>query len=162
MQLFVSQRALRRLATYLLGLVVALLTALGAGVIYLHIPGLNNIVSAIFVSEEAARVIEVGLLIFLFVCSSTFGLQWRQPIFGIALGLGVFTTVQLIIMTVWRFVISNGGYAIFGIIGLLAFNLSLVLWIGYLLVPERVTTVDLPERSELEQWNRAVMELIHQ
>ena len=162
-QLFVSQGALRRLATYLLGGAVLLLVGLGTSVVYLHAPSLKNTLSAILISEEAARTLEVGLLVFLFVCSSAFGLQWRQPIFGIALGLGFFTTVQLILMTVWTYIISSANVSWIGITGLVAFNVSLVLWIGYLLAPERVTaTSQLPDRSQLEQWNRAVMELIHQ
>jgi hypothetical protein len=49
------------------------------------------------------------------------------------------------------------------VVRILSFNTSLLIWIGYLLVPERtVGKVDLPQRSQLEQWNQAVMELIRQ
>jgi hypothetical protein len=161
-QLFLAHAALRRLATSLLALVVALLIALGIGVVYMHAPGLNNIGIGILVSEQAARALEVGLLMFLFVCSGSFGLHWRQPLFGIALGLGLYTTVQLIMMTVWTYIIS-GGSSIVGIVGMLAFNVSLLVWIGYLSAPEQVrASAEVPDRSQLEQWNRAVMELIHQ
>ena len=161
-QLFSVQVALRRLANSLLVLVIALLIALGFGVVYTHAPGVKNVIVAILVSEQAARAVEVGLMMFLFACSSTFGLHWRQPLFGIALGLGLFTTVQLIMMTLWKY-IGSGGSGIVGIVGMVAFNVSLLLWIGYLVAPERVSAaVEPPERSQLEQWNRAVMELIHQ
>lgn len=171
-QLFSSQRALRKLATFFLCLAVVLLVALSVSVVYLHAPGfrdvflhapaLKNLLSAIVISEEAARALEVGLLVFLFACSTAFGLQWRQPIFGIALGLGVFTTVQLIIMTVWTYIIGSPNYTIIGVVDLLAFNFSLILWIGYLAAPEQIAATEVPDKSQLEQWNRAVMELIHQ
>ena len=45
----------------------------------------------------------------------------------------------------------------------LAFIFSLLIWLGYLLAPERATSsVEIPKRAQLEQWNQAVMELISQ
>lgn len=161
LQLFSSQPALRNLARYLLCLTVILLFTFGMVVIYTHAPGLKYVKVAISVSEEAARTLEVGLLLFLFICSGTFGLHWRQPVFGIAVGMGLYTTVQLVMMMVWGRELSTGG-GIIAIAGPLAFTLSLITWIGYLARPEQAAVHDLPERSQLEQWNRAVMELIHQ
>jgi hypothetical protein len=44
-----------------------------------------------------------------------------------------------------------------------SFDLSLLIWLGYLLAPERVTIAsEVPQRGQLEQWNRAVKELIYQ
>lgn len=160
-QLFSSQPALRNLARYLLCLTVVLLFAFGIAVIYTHVPGLKYVRVAISVSEEAARALEVGLLIFLFICSGTFGLHWRQPVFGIAVGLGLYTTVQLVTVMLLGHIISSLS-GIITIAGPLAFNLSLITWIGYLALSERAASHELPERSQLEQWNRAVMELIHQ
>ena len=52
-------------------------------------------------------------------------------------------------------------YAPFLFIRLLAFNASLLIWLGYLLVPERATSsAEIPKQDQLEQWNQAVMELI--
>jgi hypothetical protein len=162
-QLFSAHAALRRLATSLLALVVALLIALGIGVVYTHAPGLKNIAAGISASEQAARALEVGLLIFLFVCSGSFGLHWRQPLFGVAVGLVWFTTVQLIMMTVWMYTMGSSSGGIVSIVGMLTFNVSLLVWIGYMLAPERMLALaEMPAQSQLEQWNRAVMELIHQ
>lgn len=158
--LFVAQHALRKLAQFLFGATLIGLAVLSFTVIYTHTPGLTSIRSGILLTDEAARALEVGLLMFLFVCSSAFGLQWRQPVFGVALGLGFFTTVQLIIATVAPHL--HGFGTALGAIGILAFDVSIVIWIAYLLVPEREVATEMPDRSQLEQWNRAVMELIHQ
>jgi hypothetical protein len=160
--LFSSQQALRRLATWSFATAVILLVGLGFIVLQVHGSGLKNIGFAILKTEEAARLIEVGLLAFLFVCSGTFGLHWRQPVFGIALGLSIFTSLELILVTLRTYFGVNPSLA-FNIARMLSFCLGLTVWIGYILVPERAPSAsDLPDQSQLEQWNRAVMELIHQ
>ena len=51
----------------------------------------------------------------------------------------------------------------FNIVRSIAFDTSLLLWLGYLLAPESATQrTDVPKLSQLEQWNQALMELIHQ
>jgi len=64
--------------------------------------------SAVMVLEEATRVIEVGLLMFLFLFSTAFGLHWRQCVFGMALGLGIFTTAELVGITMRNFWVLEG------------------------------------------------------
>ena len=59
--------------------------------------------------DQAARVIEVGLLMILFICSAAFGLHWKQAEFGIALGLGFFATIELLAVTVRPMVDHPGG-----------------------------------------------------
>ena len=44
----------------------------------------------------------------------------------------------------------------------ISFSTSLLIWLGYLLVPERATSSgELPKKAQLEQWNQAVTELIN-
>jgi hypothetical protein len=162
-KVFSLHSALRKLATLAFRWAVTVLLGLGCAVVYFHSPsGLRNISSAVFVAAEVARILEVGLLMFLFTFSRVVGLHWRQVVFGVALGLGVFTTVELILVTV-RSQLGAGAADVLSIIRMLAFNTGLLLWIGYLLAPERVTSVaELPKRTQLEQWNKAIMELINQ
>lgn len=161
--LFSAHTALRRLATVIFRCVLALLLCVGVVVLIKHSPvDFRALTSAVMVVEEAARIIEIGMLMCLFGLSSAFGLHWRQQVFGIALGLGIFVAVELIAVTVWG-VTGKAAHDALNVIRVLAFNISLLTWIGYLLVPERAASgVDLPEQSQLEQWNAAVMELIRQ
>jgi hypothetical protein len=78
-----------------------------------------------------------------------------------ALGLGVFVSVELIGITL-RAHYGNVAMPVFTVARSLSFNFSLLIWLGYILAPERVTIAALPKRAQLEQWNQAVMELIHQ
>ncbi len=57
--------------------------------------------SGVFVIDRTISIIQCGLLLFLFSFSSYFGLSWRSYIFGIAAGLGIFATVQLVASSIW-------------------------------------------------------------
>ncbi|HEX5432888.1 MAG TPA: hypothetical protein VFY05_01515 [Candidatus Angelobacter sp.] len=161
--LFSAHIALRRLATVVFKCVLALLLCIGLIVLIKHSPlDARGVASAVVVVEEVARIIEVGMLMCLFVLSSAFGLHWRQQIFGIAVGLGIFIAVELIAVTVWGMT-GKAAHDALNVVRVLGFNTSLLIWIGYLLAPERAASpVELPEQSQLEQWNQAVMELIRQ
>jgi hypothetical protein len=111
--------------------------------------------------EQATRIIEVGLLMILFICSAAFGLHWKQAEFGIALGLGFFATLELLALTL-RPMVGHPGAALLNVVRIAALDCSLFIWLGYLLAPpERAaTTVNVP-KAQLEQWNQAVTELIN-
>lgn len=161
--LFSVHLALRRLAGTSFVIAVAFLVVLGGSVFYSPTPGgLQHLGSGILLAEEAARILEVGLLMFLFLFAGAFGLHWRQPVFGISVGLGIFTAVELI-NVVLRHRLGPAATDVLSVMRMLAYNFSLIVWIGYLLVPERATSAaEIPNRSQLEQWNEAIMELIHQ
>lgn len=162
-QLLEPYTALRRLASVLLASSVIILVIASCIVAYSQPSTLRGrLVRAILVGEEGTRILEVGLLIFLFVFSTAFGLHWRQQSFGVALGLALFVAVELVSVTSE----AHSGIAAFKVAAemrLIAFDVSLLVWISYFALPERVgKTSELPQRAQLEQWNRAVMELIHQ
>jgi hypothetical protein len=160
--LFSPHPALRKLATLIFrGAVAALLTLAGA-VIYAQSAGAGSFTNALLLADQAARIIEVGSIMFLFLSSSAFGLHWRQNLFGIALGLGMVTAVELITVSLIGRV-PPSVMPVFNFVRVLAFGASLLIWLGYLLVPERATSssAELPKQDQLEQWNQAVMELIN-
>lgn len=122
----------------------------------------NPLMSTMLVVEEATRTIEVGLLIFLFLFASAFGLHWRQYLFGVALGFGIFISVELVAVSM-RLHFGSTALVAVNFTRIIAFNLSLLTWLGYLLIPEPTArNIDLPKLAQLEQWNQALMELIHQ
>ena len=161
-ELFCTHSALRRLASTVFGVAVVVLIILGVIVVFTQPQAERaNIGSAIMVVAEASRMVEVGLLMFLFLFSTAFGLHWRAHVFGIALGLGVFSAVDLVNVTL-RSYFGNRSADILNLAVVAAFCLSVLMWAAYLLAPERITSSDeMPERAQLEQWNQAVMELIN-
>lgn len=159
--LFAVHPGLRKLARLIFRGALVALVVLGFAVFIGQAQSqISNAPGAILVIEEATRIVEVGLIMFLFLFSTAFGLHWRQHVFGVALGLGVFAAVELITVTVKSRAAGHAADAL-SIVRMASYNLSLVIWLGYLLAPERVTTsVEVPKRAQLEQWNQAVTELI--
>ncbi len=159
--LFTPHPALRKLATMIFRVTVVALVVLAGAAIYVESWNLRAFTSATLLAAEAARIMEVGLIMFLFVCSSAFGLHWKQNVFGVALGLGLYGAVDLVIVTLVPHTASTTGQ-VFSLIRVAAYGVSLLIWLGYFLAPEPVSVDagEVPKQAQLEQWNQAVMELI--
>jgi hypothetical protein len=160
--LVASHQALRRLATLSLGIACVFLILLGATVVITHSPiGQKGVAAGVLAMEESYRVLEVGLIMSLFLFSGAFGLHWRRRVFGVVIGLGISASIKLAMVTIIPKVYAAA--ASLNLVILVSYDLSLLIWIAYMLIPERATApAEVPDRSQLEQWNRAVMELIHQ
>jgi hypothetical protein len=159
--IFSPHAALRKLATLIFRVAVVALILLACGAIYEQSGNARSIARVLLLATDATRIIELGLIMFLFLSSSAFGLHWRQNEFGIALGLGTCAAIELINVTLMTHH-SPAAEQIFSVVRSFSFNFSLLIWLGYLLVPERATSSgELPKKAQLEQWNQAVMELIN-
>lgn len=161
--LLASYSSLNRIATMLFQISMVALVLTGCIVMYSQPPMAGNrFVASFVVVEQGIRIIEVGLLAALFLFSSAFGLHWKQHVFGIGLGLAVFTAVAL---AGAAFTARVAPHMVPWIIlaRQMSFGVSLLIWFGYLLAPEQVTIAsEIPQSGQLEQWNRAVKELIYQ
>jgi hypothetical protein len=175
--LFASHSALKKTAKMIFCGVGVVLVLLGGVVVILELSTNPHVFRAnpqvfsfamwvfsnvVMVSAEAARFVEVGMLMFLFLFSSALGLHWKAHEFGIGLGLGVFVAVDLVNVTL-RSHLGNGVPGdILNLARGSAFCLSVLIWTTYLVSPEHVTISDeVPKTAQLEQWNQAVMELIN-
>ena len=160
---FLHHSALRKLAAWIFGGSLAALIAL-AGFILAHTGSsvAHNLSRSVIVLEEATRTVELGLLVVLFTCASAFGLHWRQSVFGVALGLGIFVSIELIAVTL-RSQASAAVNNEFAVVRGFAYITSLLVWGTYMVLPEHAADEsELPQRGQLEQWNQAILELIHQ
>ncbi len=161
--IFSAQPALKRIAISVFQISAIGLVILSVAVLYYHSSfRVSAFGTALRVAEEAARIIEIGAIAFLFLFSGAFGLHWKQSTFGIAFGLGVFVATKLAVITSLPYVSKTIASTLW-MISSASFDISLLIWLGYLLMPERVPeTAELPQHSQLEQWNQAILELIHQ
>ena len=105
---FSPHPALRRLAKIIFRVAVVGLVVLAVGAIYAQSGNAKSIPYAVLLAAQAARIVEVGLIMFLFLCSSAFGLHWRQNVFGMALGLGMIGAVELVTVTLMPCEFSDG------------------------------------------------------
>jgi hypothetical protein len=94
--------------------------------------GGDRVVAVVFSFDRSVRLMQVGLFLVLMLLCRFLRNYSRQQIFGIALGFGVFASVELILVS---FVLWSGNNGHAGIISLLkstAYNAVTVVWIGYL------------------------------
>jgi hypothetical protein len=154
---------LRKLASLVFCMAIVLLLLVGC-ILASSQPSLepHPLTKSFLIIVEAARILEVGLLFFLFLFASVFGLHWRQYVFGMGLGLGFFTAVELVRVSL-RVHFGITHLPALDMVRTVSFNAGLLIWIGYMLAPELASdAAEVPKRSQLEQWNRAIMELIYQ
>jgi hypothetical protein len=105
---------------------------------------------AIVTTQRCTRFIQVGMVLFLLFFAHYLGVSRRQQSFGIALGFGSFAVVELILMASW--VGNHLGNPWMSMVNMAAYNLSLGIWLGYIVVksPARDASTMLlrPQRWE--------------
>jgi hypothetical protein len=107
-------------------LLLAILGALSSGE-----GGGDRVVAAVFAFDRSMRLMQVGLFLLLMLLCRLLKNCWRQPVFGIALGFGVFASVELILVSIvmWS---GNSHAAMISLLKSTAYNAVTLVWIGYL------------------------------
>ena len=107
-------------------LLLAILGALSSGE-----TGGDRLVAAVFAFDRSMRLMQVGLFLLLMLLCRLLKNCWRQPVFGIALGFGVFASVELILVSVvvW---LGSSHAATISLVKSAAYNAVTLVWIGYL------------------------------
>ena len=114
--------------------------------------------------DRTALILQTGLLAGLFLFSRYLTLSWRNQVFGIALGLGIYATVDLITAAIS----TQAGFwhaELLDFVRMGAYHCSVVIWLVYLLRREPVRPNDVhnvPTHHELEAWNEELDRLLHQ
>ena len=108
---------------------------------------------------RSVEIMQCGLVLLMLLCSSYLGITLRHRIFGVALGFGVTAAMDLIAVVVF----ANFGWqsqTFFQISRMLAYNLSALLWMGYVYAGE---VERRPEKQLIyaERWNFALATAMH-
>jgi hypothetical protein len=113
---------------------------------------------AIMTAQRCVRMIQVGMVLFLLFFAHYLGVSRRQHSFGIALGFGSFAVVELILICSW--VGNHLGQPWMSIVNMSAYNLSLMVWLGYVLVksPARDVSTSL---LQPQRWEQSLSEIHH-
>jgi len=151
----VSARRSLRCVTGLL-LVMCVLLAVYA-------PGKNSTkwIAGVSVVNRGAAMVQCGLLLSLLLFSRFLGLSWRRPAFGIALGLGVLTSVDLAMFALRTAFASWVAVEFFNLLITGAYLVCVSIWIGYLLAPElEPASLTVVPHDEVETWNRELQHLL--
>jgi hypothetical protein len=158
--MFRSYPALKRLGLLMFRCAAAALLLIALVVsAYGNASGIPPIVQGLAILDRSVAVVQCGLLAFLFVFASYFGLSWRNFVFGIALGLGIFSSVQLATSALRAGQgVGSGAFDVF-VMG--SYNLCVLIWVAYLFVPERqVAPVSALPEHDLNTWTYELQRLL--
>jgi len=144
--------------------VTAGLLAFGLGVaVYSGGPGFDRRTAVLFLLDRTASIAQCGLLVALLLFASYLGLSLRSHVFGIALGLGLFSSVELATAAI-RTHLGFTGATIVNYLTMATYHACVLIWLLYLWLPERspqYAVRSVPEH-DLEAWNKELQRLIQQ
>lgn len=148
----VARRSLRGVQTLLL--VAGILLAIYA-------PGDRSVqFAAVSVVNRGAAMVQSGLLLSLLLLSRFLGLSWRRMAFGVALGLGVLSSVDVAAHAIrTQFTALWVPYLNLLITG--AYFVCVSIWITYVLAPEpKPVALTVIPNNQVEIWNREFQQLL--
>ncbi len=96
-----------------------------------HDGSADQVVAAVLGFERSVRLMQCGLFVLLMLLCRVLRDCWRQPEFGIALGFGVFASIELILISIVMWQGDSPG-AVVSLVKSVAYNAVTLLWIGYL------------------------------
>jgi len=91
----------------------------------------DRVVAAVLSFERSVRLMQCGLFLLIMLLCRVLKHCWRQPVFGVALGFGIFASIELILVSAVT-VFGDAQAETVSLIKSLAYNAVTVLWIGYL------------------------------
>jgi hypothetical protein len=89
------------------------------------------VVSAVLAFDRSVRVMQCGLFFLLMILCRLLRNCWKQHVFGIALGFGIFASIELMLVSIVMH-FGDGPAAIVSLVKSAAYNGVTLLWIMYL------------------------------
>lgn len=128
-------------------------------------PGDNSAkwIAGVSIVTRGAAMVQCGLLLSLLLSSRFLGLSWRRPAFGITLGLGILTSVDLAVHAVRAEFSSDVWVPYLDLLATGTYLICVLIWIGYLLAPELepASFAVVPhDYNEVETWNTELQHLL--
>ena len=160
--LFRESQFLKAAARRSLQCVTGLLLVVGV-LLAVYAPGDNSVrwIAGVSIVNRGAAMVQCGLLLCLLLFSRFLGLSWRRPAFGITLGLGILTSVDLAVHAVRAEFSSNVWVPYLDLLATGTYFVCVSIWIGYLLVPEpKPASLTVVPHDEVETWNREFQRLL--
>lgn len=118
------------------------------------------IVAGVLSLTQGVRLVQCGLLLFLFAFSYFSGLAWRSRWFGIAMGFGLFASVQMV-STAMQARLGPEDHWTWVWVNLASYNCAVLVWSSYLLAPQRAEAASpAPQLAEVRSWNQALLQLL--
>src|SRR5438105_4771885 len=115
----------------------------------------------ILILERAIRIMQCGMLLLLYLFSHHVGITWRNQLFGIVFGFGVYASSNLLMYSL-RSRVGEDWNTAASVMNSLCYLVTVGIWVGYMLAPAAERTL---VRSEapliLERWNTELAAIAH-
>ena len=128
-----------------------LVIAAASSVLYFSGPTPDAMVG-IRLLERSVNIIQVGLLFFLLLFSRVFGLSWRSYIFGIAIGFAISACAAIAAWTIGLMPLTEESKYLLDLVPMGSFHLTVLVWLGYLIVAEKVVGLATYTPHEMDRW----------
>ncbi len=146
--------ALLRWASVILLLIAVIVAASTSGT------DSDKFLAGLFAMERSVELVQGGLLFFLFILSSSLGLQWKHHTLGIALGFGVVTSVDLAAFTL-RAQLGMVSHGILSLISSAGYDCAVLIWLVTVYARKPVHQFNQQiSRWDVEAWNHALEGLL--
>jgi hypothetical protein len=110
--------------------------------------GSDSMISVVLAFDRSVRFMQCGLFFLLLILCRLLRNCWRQHVFGIALGFGIFAGIELILVSIVMY-FGEGRGAIISLIKSAGYNAVTLLWVVYLRRPsESIAVLDLCPQAE--------------
>ena len=112
--------------------------------------------------DRGMSIIQCGLLVVLFAMSRLLRFSWRNHAFGIALGMGLFASVELAVSAVRPFLPNSKSVEAMNLVTMATYHLCVLIWAWYLWAPEREYGHEgaaVPANA-LDNWDAALQRVI--
>lgn len=152
--------AIQRLTVVFVVTIGLLLVGVGIYVGKLGSPNSIATVEIMLVIERSVRIIQIGLIVSLFAFVSLMGLNWKNYIFGIALGCGLYAAANMAVTAVAVEVLRTAYVMV--VVDQFAYLGMLAIWVIYVRQPEPARQILFPPsaRQDLERWNNALTDVL--
>lgn len=120
----------------------------------------SHVMFVLLVAKRSLRIVQTGLLVILFLCWAWLRMSRRTLEFGIALGYGVYTAIDLVNLAI-RTEVGPVGQSVVQLVGSISYLCPVAIWLIYVLAPQPVeSSAPRVPVDDLEQWNRQLGELL--
>jgi hypothetical protein len=144
---------------------VALLLFVSVVVVAYTSGATNDYVSIwINILDRGVSIIQCGLLVVLFGMSRFLRFSWRNPAFGIALGMGLFASMELALSAVRALLGPTTAPLLLNTLTMGTYHVCVLIWAFYLWAPEREPQykVESMPANLLDGWDAALQKVLGQ
>jgi len=120
----------------------------------------SRLMAGLLAFDLAAAVVKAGIILFAIILSSALALRWGHYAFGILVGLGLYTTVELASVAA-RLQMGPAASIPFRLIKPAAYVCAMLVWVVFFFGRERkAASSDVVPENSLGDWNQALLEML--